>query len=414
LEVHRILGNTVYTVLGAIVPGILALVLLKPIISNWGPESFTLLSFFWLYTAHAGIIDLGIGRNLAIELPKTSNIGRRVLIQRGLIQTWRFCVVGILITVFVFGVWYVFDNKVSVWLGLSSGTLLVLWLPIATMQGVLRSIFEGLEYFKHAAILRMFNQSILFIVPWYIGFIWNSASLLSALWILTAFRILSLCWCFLVLRKKALFPDFADFRADVSVFKIQNKWLVLSNVAGIFNGSSDRFVLWNFMGAGYIAPYIFSQDISTRFLVLSSSFALVLLPFFSKSKNKIYNHFWLKRSLWFILCIHILIGGFGFTLLVLWGNLFIQESWIPMVKIYMMIFFIGITANSMGHLILSALHSQRQFKKPAFWHVSSALIFILGMWLIVSVYKMEGVACLWSLRSVIDTLILYYFWIKYK
>jgi O-antigen/teichoic acid export membrane protein len=189
-----------------------------------------------------------------------------------------------------------------------------------------------------------------------------------------------------------------------------NQWITLSNLSGIVNGSLDRFVLLSLLGAQAIGAYVFAQDFGIRILVLSSSFALVLLPYFSRNQSKWQNHIWVKRGSGLILLSHIALGlilYFGQTQLKYgFNNMSLAQDVID----FFWIFLVGITANGIGHILLSALHSHRELKRPALWHVISAVFYIPLLYGVVQGFGLTGAAVLWSMRSVIDTVVLYLLW----
>ena len=144
--------------------------------------------------------------------------------------------------------------------------------------------------------------------------------------------------------------------------------------------------------------------------MLSSSFALVLLPFFSKNESKLQNHIWVKRCSGLILLSHI-----GLGLVLFFGQTYLKHGFTNMplaqdVIDFFWIFLFGITANGIGHILLSALHSHRELKRPALWHVISAVLYIPLLYWVVQVFGLTGAAVLWSVRSVIDTIVLYFLW----
>jgi O-antigen/teichoic acid export membrane protein len=194
------------------------------------------------------------------------------------------------------------------------------------------------------------------------------------------------------------------------VIQRNNQWITLSNLAGIVNGSLDRFVLLSLLGAHAIGAYVFAQDFGIRILVLSSSFALVLLPYFSRNQSKWQNHIWVKRGSGLILLSHI-----GLGLILFFGQTQLKDVFTNMtlaqdVIDFFWIFLVGITANGIGHILLSALHSHRELKRPALWHVISAVFYIPLLYGVVQGFGLTGAAVLWSMRSVIDTVVLYLLW----
>jgi O-antigen/teichoic acid export membrane protein len=405
----RIWGNTLATVLSVLIPGLLGLWSLKPLMSLLGPVSFTMLSFFWVYASHMGFFDLGISRNLAIELPKSAIQHQALWVhqafRKGLQYAgWGMLMVGLLFwAVIVFQPQFVWLSDPKIW------TLLLFWVPLSVGQMIVRGILESLNFFVAAAFFRGYNQLVLFLIPWMMAF-WGYVDFFSVILVMTLFRVASLLPA-LVWIENAFGIFSRKWVIDKSVVVHQNnQWLTLSNLSGIVNGSLDRFVLLSILGTQALATYVFTQDFTVRILVLSSSFSLVLLPFFSRNNNKTQNHAWVLRGMGLIVMVHAMLAIVLFS-----GDLGLLKSYTPLLwtgegSVFLGIFLIGITANGMGHVLLSALHSHRVLKQPAIWHGISAIVYIPVLYWVVSEFGLLGAAILWSGRSVIDTLVLYLLW----
>jgi hypothetical protein len=114
LGATRILGNTVATIVSVLIPGLLGLWSLKPLLELLGAETFTLLSFFWVYTSHLGFFDLGISRNLGIELPKLPNVEKSKLVNESVRKGLAYSVLGILVVALLLFVIPIFNPQFSV------------------------------------------------------------------------------------------------------------------------------------------------------------------------------------------------------------------------------------------------------------------------------------------------------------
>ena len=239
---------------------------------------------------------------------------------------------------------------------------------------------------------------------------WGQYDIFQIVLVITGARLLSLLPSFYWLMRQYGLVLIKKIENKAVVIHRNNQWITLSNLSGIVNGSLDRFVLLSLLVAQAIGAYVFAQDFGIRILVLSSSFALVLLPFFSRNESKLQNHIWVKRGSGLILLSHIALG-----LILFFGQTYLKHGFTNMplaqdVVDFFWIFLLGITANGIGHILLSALHSHRELKRPALWHVISAVLYIPLLYWVVKEFGLTGAAVLWSVRSVIDTIVLYFLW----
>jgi O-antigen/teichoic acid export membrane protein len=405
----RIFGNTLATIVSVLIPGLLGLWSLKPLLELLGAETFTMLSFFWVYTSHLGFFDFGISRNLGIELPKLSNAEKSILVNQSVRKGFVYSLIGVVaVAVMLFTV-PIFNPKFSVVSQYSVFAILLVWVPLAVLQMIVRGVLEASERFISAAVFRAYNQSVLFLLPWVMA-CWGHHDIFQMVAVITVARALSLLPAMYWLMTKYGLVFIKKMDDQEVVIQRNNQWITLSNLAGIVNGSLDRFVLLGLLGAHAIGAYVFAQDFGIRILVLSSSFALVLLPYFSRNQSKWQNHIWVKRGSGLILLSHIALGlilYFGQTQLKYgFNNMSLAQDVID----FFWIFLVGITANGIGHILLSALHSHRELKRPALWHVISAVFYIPLLYGVVQGFGLTGAAVLWSMRSVIDTVVLYLLW----
>ncbi len=166
LGATRILGNTVATIVSVLIPGLLGLWSLKPLLELLGTETFTILSFFWVYTSHLGFFDLGISRNLGIELPKLPNSEKSKLVNESVRKGLEYSILGIVVVALLLFVIPIFNPQFSLLSQFRVFAVLLVWVPLAVIQMIMRGVFEASESFISAAVFRAYNQSVLFLVPW--------------------------------------------------------------------------------------------------------------------------------------------------------------------------------------------------------------------------------------------------------
>jgi O-antigen/teichoic acid export membrane protein len=409
----RVLGNSLITIVSVLVPGILGLLSLKPLLHFLGPANFTLLSFFWVYTTHLGFFDFGIARNLAIELPKLSAPEKPFFVFQGLRNGLKFSFWGVVLVALLLWLGSLYQPQFTILYQFNTVLLLFMWVPLAVLQVIVRGIFEASELFVSAAVFRMYNQLVLFITPWAMAYL-GYRDIIQLVGVITLLRGLSMVPAMALLYKQFTVSRNIETDHKSSSVSFNNKWITLSNFSGIVNGSLDRFVLLSVLGAQAIGTYIFAQDFSVRILVLSSSFALVLLPFFSRNQSKTHNQKWVSWGMLLIFVSHICIGLFMWLGRPALIADMMDVRWSDRVIEFFLIFLLGITANGIGHILLAAIHSHRELKKPAIWHFLSAILYTPVLYFVVTEFGLTAAAFLWSIRSVIDTMVLYYIWIRCK
>ena len=399
--------NTLWVGLSSVLPAVVGLLALQPILEHLGNAHFTLLSFFWLLTGQLGLFDLGLSRSLLIEVPKTHTQDQNGFLTYVAIQGVKNSLMGILILIPLAFLWFEFKGVESGWGGhYTYLVLLMCWVPLAIFQGLARCVFEGFQDFKTASLYKALNQLLLFLLPLLFTF-WPELGFSELLWTITAARFAVLVMMLFHLKTRGIV--FVKPWKPTHAVRSQNRWITLSNFSGVFNGSFDRYYLLFLLGAARLTEYVFSQDIAIRILVLSFSISTVLLPVLSSKKDVKITHKWIKWSSLTVTVTHFIIW-----LSVLWGKDKIAGVFPSMdhdaVALFFGIFLLGITANGIGHLLLSALHSKRSTKKPAIWHAISAVLYVLVVLSYNESILLWQVAAIWSARSIIDTLVLTYFW----
>jgi O-antigen/teichoic acid export membrane protein len=150
----RIFGNTLATIVSVLIPGLLGLWSLKPLLELLGAETFTMLSFFWVYTSHLGFFDFGISRNLGIELPKLSNAEKSILVNQSVRKGFVYSLIGVVAVAVVLFTIPIFNPKFSVVSQYSVFAILLVWVPLAVLQMIVRGVLEASERFISAAVFR--------------------------------------------------------------------------------------------------------------------------------------------------------------------------------------------------------------------------------------------------------------------
>ena len=113
-----------------------------------------------------GFFDFGISRNLGIELPKLPNVEKSKLVNESVRKGLAYSVLGILVVALLLYIIPIFNPQFSVVSQFRVFVVLLVWVPLAVIQMIIRGVFEASESFISAAVFRAYNQSVLF---WCLG-----------------------------------------------------------------------------------------------------------------------------------------------------------------------------------------------------------------------------------------------------
>lgn len=113
-----------------------------------------------------GFFDLGISRNLGIELPKLPKSEKSKLVNQSVRKGLEYSILGIVVVALLLFVIPIFNPQFSVVSQYRVFAVLLVWVPLAVIQMIMRGVFEASESFISAAVFRAYNQSVLF---WCLG-----------------------------------------------------------------------------------------------------------------------------------------------------------------------------------------------------------------------------------------------------
>src|SRR5476649_1254437 len=282
--------NTIWSLLGQLLPMAAAVVCVPPLIHGLGVARFGVLSLAWIVIGYFSLFDLGIGRAVTKLVADRLGAGRHDSIPP---LVWTASLLMLLLGVFGGLV----TLGISPWLvqralkipqdlqaeTLSSFYLLAASIPLVTLTSGLRGVLEAQQRFGLANLIRVPLSIFSFAGPLLV--LPFSHSLVPVVLVLVAGRIVALAAhllaCFYAM--PALRHNFALRRSEAGPLLRFGGWITASNILGPIVAYIDRFFIGALLSVTALAYYTTPLDMVGRLSVVPGALAAVLFPAFAVS-----------------------------------------------------------------------------------------------------------------------------------
>lgn len=408
--------NTIWNLLGQVLPMAVGLVAIPQIIRGMGVERFGVLSLAWVIVGYFGFFDLGIGRALtkmiADKLGASEERSIAPLVWTSLILMLALGFSGGLVTLFISPLLVHRLLKIPQELqseALGGFYLLALCVPIVTVTAGLRGILEALQRFRLVNLIKIPMSILSFIVPLLVFPF--SRRLVPVIGALIAGRVIGLLahvWaCFRAMPALGLKRSFE--RSHVLPLVRFGSWMTANNVVGPLMFYMERFLIGALLSVAAIAYYTAPVDMVLRLSVISGAVVGVLFPAFATSLQQDPEHsgMLLSRGLKYVFIlifpIVLVIVIFAPEGLRLWlGPTFSQQGaavlrWAAA----------GVFVNSLSTLPFNLIQSAGRPDVTAWILAAEFPVYGLTLWLCTRWLGIEGTAIAWTGRLVVEAVVVF-------
>jgi O-antigen/teichoic acid export membrane protein len=408
--------NTVYNLIGQVVPLIAAFFSIPFLIEGLGTDRFGVLTLAWMVIGYFSLFDMGLGRALTKliaeklgsgdvkEIPTLAGTGLFLMSVLGLSGSFAAAALTPWLVHSALKIAPVLQAETN-----RSFFLLAVSIPVVISTAGIRGILEAYQHFGAINMLRVPMGLFTFIGPLIV--ILFSKSLLTVVAVLVAGRALSwalhlfVCLRFIpVLRsgmkiKRALIFPLLSFGG----------WMTISNIIGPLMVYFDRFLIGALVSMAAVAYYTTPYEVVTKLWFIPGALVFVLYPAFSTivGRDPIRTARLFTRgtnyvlvALFPLILITIIFSHEGLSLWI--GSEFADQStrvlrWIAL----------GVFINSLGQIPYAFLQGAGRPDITAKLHIFELLFYLPTVWLLIVVYGIEGAAVAWAARAVVDSLILF-------
>src|SRR5579864_3058902 len=282
--------NTVWNLLGQVLPMVVGLVTIPMIIRGMGVERFGVFSLAWVVVGYFSFFDLGIGRALtklvADRLGANEEHSIAPLAWTSLVLMFALGAFGAVVTLFVSPLLVLRLLKIPQALQtetLRGFYLLAVSIPIVTVTAGFRGILEALQCFRVVNLIRIPMSILSFVAPLLVFPF--SHGLVPVIAVLVAGRLLGCgahVWaCFRAM--PTLLGQGSFDRSFVVPLLRFGSWLTVTNITGPILLFLDRFLVGSLISVSAVAYYTTPADMMTRLTVIPGAIVGVLIPAFATS-----------------------------------------------------------------------------------------------------------------------------------
>jgi O-antigen/teichoic acid export membrane protein len=409
--------NTIWNILGNVLPLIIAFISIPLLIKSLGIDRFGILSLAWVVIGYFGLFDLGLGRALTkmVSAELGSGTTERIpsLVWTTLLIMLFLGIVGAVILASISSLLTYDILRIPPALRVEtfqSLILLAVSVPIVIITSGFKGVLEAKQCFGIANAIRVPLSILMYAGPLFV--IPFSQQLQPVIAVLLAVRIigllahLKLCLYVLPELRKNIFVKLDIIKP---LFKLGG-WMTVSNIVGPLMVYGDRLLISGIISVSLIAYYTTPCEVVSKVLIIPSALVGVLFPAFCASYKSDRCHavmLW-DRSIKYIFIIlfpiTLLIIAFSYEGLTLWLG---QEFSFNAFHILRWLAF-GVYVNSFSQLPFTLIQGAGRPDITAKFHLIQVPIYLTLVWFLTKWYGLEGAAMAWTLRVLVDAGLLFY------
>jgi O-antigen/teichoic acid export membrane protein len=410
-----------WNLVSLILPLFVGLVTIPYLLKQIGIERFGVLGIIWALVGYFSLFDFGISKALTKKLSE-GRVEHDIHMQRKVFWTAILLMLGLGILGWLALYFLVqFSGgsfiKVSpnIRIEVNHAILLVSsFIPLVIVSAGLRGCLEAYEEFRASSVVRLALGVWMFLAPAVAsGLGYSSLSVLAAVIVFGRVVAAIISWKLVADIMQGLGKP-AFTKGLVRPLFSYGAWITLSGIIGPLMSYADRFLIGAIVGAAGVAYYTTPQDVATKLLLLPMAINTALFPLLAKELNqaevgqgKVLQLVTksMAYALLGVLPFSLLLMAFPFELLKLWlGGEFAAQS-----ALVLQLFSIGILAAAVGVVLIPILFASNKPAIVAKLYLVELPVFIVSTIYLSNHYGIVGAAWAWMLRSVLDTLLIWYF-----
>lgn len=401
--------NSFWNLMGMVAPLLISLITMGWLAREIGSEKFGIFLIAFSVLGYASIFDAGLTRAVIRFIALNDNNKDSDSKIMGTATTTIFIVasLGSLIL-------FYFSTTIVNFLNVSSDSYddviqsfkILSFVVLPTLLSMVWFAFpEGKQEFFKLSVYKVISGSFIAIFP-LITVLYES-SLTSAMVGFLIGRVIAAFISFIPIFIAFRFSFFGfDMKTLKNLFNFGG-WITLSNIISPIMVYSDRFILSNYLGANQVAFYAAPGEVITRMGVVPAAVARTLFPLFSNSNSDSLKH---AKKAYF---------GMNIILLVMITPIFLLSEWLLNVwlgsefgaeaSLILRILLIGFFFNALAQIPFARIQAFGKSKITAVIHIIEIIPYLIILLFLVKSYGLAGAAVAWSLRALVDYILLVWF-----
>lgn len=416
LTAGRLLArNTIWNIVGEAAPLLIAVIAIPVLAHGLGTVRFGILLIVWVLIGYLSLFDLGVGRALTNLVAQKLGTRDEASLPP-LIWTANILMVGVgvigAVLLAACSHWLVY-SILKIPNALKSESLISLYVLSAALPAVIsstgfRGVLEAYQRFDAANAVRIPIGVLSFAGP--LAVLPFSHSLVPVVTALAAGRYAATL-AYLIYGR-AILPVMRsrfEWRSElIRPLLSFGGWMTVSNLVSPIMATMDRFFLGALVSMQAVAYYATPSEVINKTLIVPVALAGVLFPAFSTAlASDISRSRQLYRRSQEIIA--LVMGVLSLLLIVfakiglkLWlGETFAENGALPL-----QILAVGGFANSMAQPPFALVQGAGRADWTGKMHLAELPFYLAAFWVLTQRFGIVGTAIAWSLRAIVDALVL--------
>ena len=408
--------NTVLNMFGYGAPLVVAVFAIPAIVAGLGTDRFGILTLAWVLIGYFGLLDLGLGRALTMVVSERLGVGQTADIPSTI---WTALLAMLLVAIVLCGVvflgshWLIYEI-LNIPENLKQETyraflILVLFVPVVIVSVGFRGILEAYQRFDLVNVVRIPLGIFSFAAP--LAVIPFSVNLPWIIFVLCIGRAVAACFQFICCCK--IIPDLVhSFSLETSKFWMLMRfggWMTVTNIVSPLLVYVDRIFIGSMISVTAVAFYATPSEVITKLTLLSGALMSVLFPAIASSfgadrqRSAVLLDNGLKYVFLITIPIILFIVAFAPEGLAIWlDDRFVQHS-----TGVARILSVGILFTCLGQIPYAFIQGAGRPDLTGKLHLIELPPYIVLLVISIKWAGIDGVALIWTLRFMVDTLVMY-------
>ncbi|WP_439106867.1 oligosaccharide flippase family protein [Congregibacter sp.] len=412
--------NALFNAAGVVVPALCGVLAMPVLVQNMGLERVAIFALMLGFYGFSGFFDFGLSRALTQSVAAIDGFAQakqkisaaviKVFVASMLLSTLWALLFYLLADFLALGVFELNGSLASE--ASSAMRWFAISLPPLLLSGCATGLLEGLQLFGKVNLLKVPISVLMIVVP----AVWSSfhPELDSVLAGMVGLRVVALvCWLLLVRNALRQILDYREVRASSTETKSLwrfSAWLSISNLVGPIIAYSDRFFLAAVYPMQYVAYYTVPLDTLVRAMGVPSAAANAVFPAIARAGvDSKETAALFKGAIFVTACFWavplIVLSSILSIVLELWLGAAFRDNSLELTR--WLVF--GVMLNGFSHIPYALIHAAGRADVTARLHLLQLPLYFLMLWALASRFGAEGAAIAWSLRILIDAMMLYAF-----
>jgi len=403
--------NTIYNLVGLVIPVAVSLITVPIYLDLIGEERYGVLAIAWLLLGYFGIFDLGLGRATAqriAALHESSAKERADVFWTALILNIAIGVVGGLLiwpaAEYFFGSIYNIDETFRSEI-ISAVPWLILAVPVATLSGVLVGALQGRERFLELNLISVIGTILFQLLP-----LATAAHFGAGLNLLipTAIfaRTITLVFLFFRCRKHISRNHPPAYVKSLGWQLISfGGWVTISSFIGPMMVILDRFIIGAISGARIVSYYTVPFQLSERSVVVSNALVSALFPRFAALPPSEEIRL-ATKGIRLLVCVMTPLVTIGILFMEPFLAWWIDEEFASHSSTIGQILLLGFWFNGLAKIPSVQLQAKGRPDAVAKCHLAEVLPYLGLLYFGINRFGAVGAAVVFSLRVIVDLVIL--------